>query len=168
MKGSENTMRNENGTLNRPGCTEIRPLLIDHLRGESGRRHDTIARHLDTCADCREWADFLRAIEGAVPGREAGGRLGFERRMAGVMAAAGHRADPQHTVRRLVVRVAGVAALVVALFGGLFPPVSEAVLWIVQGLTTYPLHVLAGTTGLLLLSSPLLFATARRRMEDVS
>jgi len=165
----ESAMRgSENARMNRPECADIRPLLVDHLRGESGRLHDVIARHLDGCEECREWMTFLRTIETAAGERETGGRLGFEKRLESVQRAAETRFDDRRAARSLVARVIGAAALFTALFGGLLPAVPDAARWLADGLTAYPLHVLAGTAGLLLLSSPLLLFTARRRMEDVS
>jgi predicted anti-sigma-YlaC factor YlaD len=147
------------------GCEAVRPWLADHVRGESGRLRERIERHLQDCPECREEVAFMNRLVELGREWEPGARLGFEQRLERVVAAAETAADPRRRRRRLLGSTLGLAALAAILLGGLVPTVEELAAGLAgAGWSGLGVAVLA-SAAVLLLSTPLLIAGARRRTE---
>jgi predicted anti-sigma-YlaC factor YlaD len=149
-------------------CGDVRIHIVEHLRGDSGRMRERVERHLAGCAECRESAAFIRTLEQSLAGGEPGARLGFEQRLEAVAGLAERRADPFRRQGRFLTSVLGTAAALIAVFGGLLPPVQEALRWVLGIMANSPIHVAVGSAILLLISSPLLLTRVNKRLEESS
>lgn len=147
-------------------CNELRPCLVDHLHGRSGRPQEKIDRHLTECGECREWIEFIRTVEKEYVIIQPGARLGFEKRLERVIGEARARVVPGRFQRRFLAGLVGAAAAAIALIGGLLPTVHDSIAWLSSlGLGGF---VIAGicTSATLLLSSSVLIYKARSRTEE--
>ena len=149
-----------------PDCTEIRPWLVDHMKGRSDRMQEKIERHLDGCDGCREWATFLD-IMGEETGMDgSGARLGFDRKLDQIAYHAESRVVPGRYQRRFVVALIGWTSVAILLAGGFLPSVHDSITWL-GGLKLTDLAT-GGliTTGILIISSPLLILRTDHRTEE--
>ena len=146
-------------------CNELRPCLVDHLHGRSGRLQEKIDRHLAECCECREWIEFIRTVEKEYVRIHPGARLGFEKRLERVIEEARARVVPGRFQRRFLAGLVGVATAAIALTGGLLPTIHEAIDWVSNFGTGGYTIVCFCVSLLLILSGPILIFRAINRME---
>jgi predicted anti-sigma-YlaC factor YlaD len=147
-------------------CEFVRPYLVDHIRGATGPFRDRIERHLGECRDCRERAAFIGNIRNSLSGRLPGPRLGFQKRLERVVAAAETGVDPVRLRRRVLGRVAAGSIAAVALLGSVLPSTGEMATW-VSGIGWQGAAIVClSACTVLLISSPLLI-TRRRQSEKL-
>lgn len=152
--------------LNEAECIELRPWLVDHRYGRSGRLQERIDRHLAGCDECRDREAFLELMGNEAAGAISGARLGFERKLDQLADYAGPKVAPGRYQRRFVTGLLGWTSAAIVLVGGSLPTARDSITWLGSlGLTDLMTAGLI-SAGTLIISSPLLLLRIGRRMEE--
>ena len=146
-------------------CSDLQPWLVDHLQGRSGGMQEKIDRHLASCHECREWVEFVSAVEREGVTVSSGARPGFGKRLENLADYAAANVAPGRFQRRFMIVFVGTAVVGIALAGGLLPTVQASISWL--GNLGFDGIAITGLTaaGILLLSSPILIRRVGNRME---
>jgi predicted anti-sigma-YlaC factor YlaD len=144
----------------------VQLLLVDHIRGESGRLREKIDRHLRDCEECREWIGFLRQVDAGGREDRSGARLGFEKKLEKIAMEARVKSTPGRYQRRFMAALLAAAAGCILVAGGILPTIHEIVIWI-GGLGSAG-YTVAGlvVSAVLILSGPIFILRSGKRMEE--